>query len=460
MLRVFRHYIPSSLVWLMLIELVVLYLAVYLGVELRFYNSPYSKSILRHLPDAAMTFSLVMLLSMTATGLHSTNVIDNLARLIIRLGLSFLLGLALITLVFYMVPALFVGRAAFGMTMVIAFVGILITRLIYSQIDNNNIFRRKILVLGAGKKAKILEQGRKQYLRRGIDILGFVNIDKYEPVVSKDLIMDIKTTLIDLVEEKQVHEIVLAMDDRRKGFPINSLIECKMNSVVVHDVNHFLEQATGHVNLQVLHPSILIFTEGAIMPGIGKRLFDLGASLTIMTLAAPIMLLTAIAIYLSSMGRDPIFYRQTRIGLCDKPFQVLKFRSMRVDAEKNGAQFAKNNDSRVTFIGAFIRKTRIDELPQIINVLKGEMSFVGPRPERPEFVLGFEQSISHYNLRHTVKPGITGWAQICYPYGDSLEDTKNKLQYDLYYIKNYSLFLDFTILLQTIQVVLFGNGAR
>jgi lipopolysaccharide/colanic/teichoic acid biosynthesis glycosyltransferase len=155
-----------------------------------------------------------------------------------------------------------------------------------------------------------------------------------------------------------------------------------------------------------------------------------------------------------------VFYRQTRIGLCDMPFQVLKFRSMRIDAEKDGAQFAKKRDSRITFIGAFIRKTRIDELPQLFNVLKGEMSFVGPRPERPEFVLGYEQSIPHYKLRHTVKPGITGWAQICYPYGDTEKDTRNKLQYDLYYIKNYSLFLDLTIILQTIQVVLFGQGAR
>jgi lipopolysaccharide/colanic/teichoic acid biosynthesis glycosyltransferase len=165
-------------------------------------------------------------------------------------------------------------------------------------------------------------------------------------------------------------------------------------------------------------------------------------------------------IWLSSFGRDPVFYRQVRMGIGDRPFTVLKFRSMKVNAEENGAQFAKKNDSRVTMIGAFIRKTRIDELPQLINVLKGEMSFVGPRPERPEFVSGYEHDIPHYGLRHTVKPGITGWAQICYPYGDSLEDARKKLQFDLYYIKNYSLFLDLTILFQTAQVILFGKGAR
>ncbi|MDQ1363868.1 MAG: Sugar transferase, partial [Pseudomonadota bacterium] len=225
----------------------------------------------------------------------------------------------------------------------------------------------------------------------------------------------------------------------------------------------FLERVTGHIELDVLHPSVVIFSSGftsAVSPSGTKRIFDIVVSLVILILASPIMLLTAAAIWLSSFGRDPVFYRQVRIGLSDAPFQVLKFRSMRVDAEKNGAQFAKKNDSRITMIGAFIRKTRIDELPQLINVLKGDMSFVGPRPERPEFVLNFQQSIPHYSLRHVVKPGITGWAQICYPYGDSMEDTRNKLQYDLYYIKNYSSFLDMTILFQTLQVVLFGQGAR
>ena len=172
------------------------------------------------------------------------------------------------------------------------------------------------------------------------------------------------------------------------------------------------------------------------------------------------MLITALLIYLSGMGRDPVFYRQKRVGLDGEVFDVLKFRSMKVDAEKNGAQYATKKDPRVTVIGSFIRKTRIDELPQLINVLMGEMSFVGPRPERPEFVEKYNKSIPHYPLRHKVKPGITGWAQICYPYGDNEADTKEKLQFDLYYLKNYSMFLDLNILFQTLQVVLFGKGAR
>jgi lipopolysaccharide/colanic/teichoic acid biosynthesis glycosyltransferase len=173
-----------------------------------------------------------------------------------------------------------------------------------------------------------------------------------------------------------------------------------------------------------------------------------------------LMLITAIAIYIESGFGAPVFYKQTRVGYRDKPFKVMKFRSMRVDAEKNGAQFASQTDNRVTRVGKVIRKFRIDELPQLFNVFKGDMSFVGPRPERPEFVTGFEATIPYYKERHRVKPGITGWAQLCYPYGASEHDTWQKLQYDLYYVKNYSLFLDLTIMLSTVEVVLWGKGAR
>jgi len=217
------------------------------------------------------------------------------------------------------------------------------------------------------------------------------------------------------------------------------------------------------LQLDALHTSTLIFSTGfshAVLQSTSKRMFDIVISALILILASPIMLVTAVAIFLGSFGSDPVFYRQIRVGLDGLPYAVLKFRSMKTDAEKDGAQYAKKKDSRVTRIGSFIRLTRIDELPQLFNVLKGDMSFVGPRPERPEFVEGYNKRISHYGLRHKVKPGITGWAQICYPYGETEEDTKHKLQYDLYYVKNYSLFLDFTIIFQTLQVVLFGKGAR
>jgi len=193
---------------------------------------------------------------------------------------------------------------------------------------------------------------------------------------------------------------------------------------------------------------------------VGKRLVDIIASLGLLLVAWPFMLLACLAILLENGLKSPVIYRQIRVGEDNKPFAVMKFRSMCTDAEKNGAQWAQKNDDRITSVGRFIRKVRIDELPQIFNVLKGEMSFVGPRPERPEFVDGFEQRIPFYAERHRVKPGITGWAQLCYPYGANEQDTINKLEYDLYYVKNYSLFLDISIILGTVEVILWGRGAR
>ncbi|MDH5570116.1 MAG: TIGR03013 family PEP-CTERM/XrtA system glycosyltransferase [Gammaproteobacteria bacterium] len=463
MFRIFHHYIPSSIVWLILIEFVVLFLSVYAGVEIRFLENLDSRSSLEPILPKALSFSIAMWLSMTAMGLHTRNVVDDFSGLMIRIGLSFCLGFLGNALVFYVYPELFLGRGVLALAMIVSFMCILITRTVFQKLDKHKIFKSRILVLGVGNRAKILSDMDGAYKRQGYEIVGYVKSNDKIVAIPDNKIIEIQTTLVDLVLDNDVDEIVLAMDDRRQGFPVSGLLECKMSGIQIRDIVHFLERVTGHIELDVLHPSVMIFSSGftkAVSPGNGKRLFDIIASILILILASPVIILTYVAIWMSSLGKYPVFYKQTRIGLCNAPFEVLKFRSMKMDAEKDGAQFAKKNDSRVTLIGAFIRKTRIDELPQLFNVLRGEMSFVGPRPERPEFVLGFDHDIPHYSLRHTVKPGITGWAQICYPYGETLEDTRNKLQYDLYYIKNYSLFLDMTILLQTIQVVLFGQGSR
>ena len=464
MLRIFNHYITTSFVWLVLIETIILFGSVYLSREIIFYGEdPQIKLLLEPFFVKAFVYTLIMGLSMTAVGLHTRSVVENSAAMAIRTLLAFFFGFLASTLLFYVYPELFLGRGVFGLTLVLSSVGVITVRVIFRKIDDVDAFKKRILILGTGKKAKIIESLKDIAKKRDQEIVGYIVIDQNPVQVPQDKVIEIETTLLDLVQKKDIDEIVLAMDDRRKGFPLNGLLECKMKGVVIHDIIHFLERITGHIELEALHPSMIIFSSGftsAVAPNGTKRLFDIFVSLTLLILASPVMIATAVTIWLSSFGRDPVFYSQVRIGLCDMPFKVRKFRSMKVDAEKGGAQFASKNDSRVTLLGAFIRKTRIDELPQLFNVLSGEMSFVGPRPERPEFVLGFEQSIPHYALRHSVKPGITGWAQICYPYGSSAEDTKNKLQYDLYYIKNYSHFLDLTIIFQTIQVVLFGQGAR
>ncbi len=466
MLRIFGHYIPTSIVLLMFIELVVLFASVYAGAYARFFDSEHLVAdikLLEPLDVKAGFFAVIMWLSMTAVGLHARNNVDDFSGIMIRIFLSFMIGLGAILTSFYIYPDIFLGRGVFAFALFIAFFGVLITRTIFQKLDNHKAFKRRLLVLGAGKKAQLVEDQINFAAKRGYEIVGFVDIDQNAILIDSAKILEIESTLLDLCMDHEIDEMVLAMDDRRVGFPLNGLLECKMKGVVIRDILDSLERVTGHIELSALHPSAVIFSDGftnAVSVSYAKRLFDIFASMLILIVASPVIILTMVAIWLSSFGRDPIFYRQIRLGLCDAPFGVIKFRSMKTDAEKDGAQFAQKNDSRVTAIGSFIRKTRIDELPQLFNVFKGDMSFIGPRPERPQFVLGFEQSIPHYSLRHTVKPGITGWAQICYPYGETEEDTKNKLQYDLYYIKNYSLFLDMTILFQTVQVVLFGQGAR
>jgi sugar transferase (PEP-CTERM system associated) len=258
-----------------------------------------------------------------------------------------------------------------------------------------------------------------------------------------------------------IEEIVVALDDGRGRLPIDALLRCRMLGVRVTERSSFLERATGRIDLDTMRPSWLIFSGGferRPFERYAKRGFDVLFSLALLGLFAPLLAVIALAIRLDSPG--PVFYRQTRVGRFGAPFSIMKFRTMVVDAERAGAQWAAERDPRITRVGHVLRRMRLDELPQAVNVLRGEMSLVGPRPERPEFVGELVEALPYYNERHNVQPGITGWAQINCPYGSSIEDTKVKLSYDLYYLKNRSLALDGIILLRTIGTVLFGDGAR
>lgn len=464
MVRVFRHYVPSSMIWLIFIETLLLFLSVYVGFELRFFNSGEEFSGPKSdLWVKALSFTIIMGGALTAMGLYQRNLISDFASMMIRLFIGFGIGFVFITLAFYILPNLFLGRGVIGFALISAFIGIILSRTLFQKVMDSEGFKSRVLVIGSGRHACQVEELRDKCSENGYDIVGYFPMNDCEVLVEKSNVIELSGSIFDYALENGIDEIVIAVDDRRKKFPATDLLNCKMEGIFIRDMVSFFERITGHIQLDALHTSTLIFSTGfshAILQNTSKRIFDVVISAIILIIASPIMLFTAIAIFLSSFGRDPIFYRQIRVGLDDQPYGVLKFRSMKTDAEKDGAQYAKKKDSRVTRIGAFIRTTRIDELPQIFNVLKGDMSFVGPRPERPEFVDGYNKRISHYGLRHKVKPGITGWAQICYPYGETEEDTKQKLQYDLYYLKNYSLFLDLTILFQTLQVVLFGKGAR
>ena len=282
------------------------------------------------------------------------------------------------------------------------------------------------------------------------------------PVIEEAINRNAVHNLTRFVENLGVSEVVLALEERRNSLPLHDLLRIKTAGVHVNDFSSFIERETGRVDLDTVNPSWLIFSDGfssgRAVSSVAKRLFDVLVSSVLLALTLPVIALFAVLVKLDSRG--PAFFRQTRVGLYGQSFNLVKLRSMRVDAEAAGAQWATQNDPRVTRIGKFIRKVRIDELPQSWSVLKGEMSFVGPRPERPEFVEDLEEKLPYFAERHMVKPGITGWAQINYPYGASMEDSRHKLEYDLYYAKNYTPFLDLLILLQTIRVVLWREGAR
>jgi len=280
-------------------------------------------------------------------------------------------------------------------------------------------------------------------------------------IESKPVVIGDYSQIFSICQEREVDRIIVALDERRGKFPLEQLLFCRLKGIRIDDGVAFTEELTGKLSLENIHPSSLIFSEGFKRSSIFKslkRALDIIVSLLSLMLFTPLILIILLAIRMDSKG--PVFYRQERVGEDEKKFNLLKFRSMNVDAEENGPVWAKVDDERVTRVGQIIRKLRFDEIPQMFNVLKGEMSFIGPRPERPFFVDSLKNEIPFYSERHVVKPGITGWAQISYQYGASKEDALEKLKYDLYYIKHMSLILDLMILYETIKIVFWGKGAR
>jgi sugar transferase (PEP-CTERM system associated) len=314
-------------------------------------------------------------------------------------------------------------------------------------LDRFDLLRRRVLVLGEGRHAHQVSR------------LAAATGDRVFTVVAT-LAEPVPDGLADLCRRERIDEVVVT-DAKAADLPLRQLLACKLDGTEVTPYLTFWEREMGQVDLDAVTPGWLVFCDGfrrGRMRAFVKRTVDVVLAALLLAVSLPLTLPVALLIRLESPG--PIFYRQERVGRHGRGFNILKFRSMRQDAEKDGPQWAARNDARVTRVGAFIRKVRIDEIPQAINVLKGEMSFVGPRPERPVFVDALRQIICHYDERHAVKPGITGWAQINYPYGATAEDAKNKLAYDLYYVKNASLFLDLIIFLQTVKVLLWHEGAR
>lgn len=439
--------------------------AVYFGAGVRFFDQlaplPFTFSSL--FPEAG-TFTVVMTTSMAAMGMYQKDFRRSLKDTLFRLMPSMMLGFGIMTLIFYLLPDLYLGRGILGLVLLVALTGILLTRAAFFKWSSLGLLESQAIVLGIGGKAKeFVDQAGSDPLRRGLKIVGFVPMPDEELHVPSSAVLPRMTSLRSLANQYGAGEIVIAIQDRRGGcFPIQDLLECKLNGIKVTDSAAFFERERGQIRVNTLYPSWLVFGGGfdqsLLRSGI-KRTFDIVASGILLAATFPIMIVTALCILWEDGA--PVFYRQERVGKGGKTFMVLKFRSMYKDAEKGGKpQWAATDDPRITRVGRIIRKLRIDELPQVFNVLAGAMSFVGPRPERPYFVDQLCAEIPFYNVRHSIKPGITGWAQVRYQYGASVQDAIEKLQYDLYYVKNHSLFLDIIILIDTIEVVLLGKGGR
>ena len=462
MVRLFKHYVPHAVLLLGLVDAMLLLLSAEAGWAARAYQIGMDMPpVVDRLPQL-LSFAAALQISLVAVGAYGVGSFLSLRFAAARLAVAVALGVLFLSVLYFMLPSISFWRSNLLYSMVFACLALIGVRALLGRLLGGETFKRRVVVLGAGRRAAQIQELAAQpganFIAAGFVAMG-EPIQAVPGAMPRGLIDNLGAYVTDL----RASEVVLALEERRNALPLGDLLRVKTTGVQVCEISTFLERETGRIDLASVSPSWLIFSDGfasgRMISSVIKRAFDIVASLLLLLLTLPLVLVAALAVKLESKG--PAFYRQRRVGLYNQAFDILKLRSMRVDAEVAGkAQWAAKDDPRVTRVGRFIRKVRIDELPQTWTVLKGEMSFVGPRPERPQFVGELEQQLPYYAERHMVKPGITGWAQINYPYGASVEDARHKLEYDLYYAKNYSPFLDLLILLQTLRVVIWPSGAR
>jgi len=391
--------------------------------------------------------------------IHKREVIGVRTATVLSLYLSFPIAYA----IYVFLPLAPASRELVQLSAMSAIFGILVSRIGATDSITSGLTKRRILVFGTGIKANEV----KRTLTKSdpsAEIVGFIaGPNENDSILPGSVIHSRDMTLTETATALKAQEIVVALSERRGGsMPLRELLDCKVNGIQVFDLASYFEKTLGQIRLDSLYAGWLIFGDGFSQGYLRtrvKRISDIFFSMILLIVALPVMLVTALLIALED--GFPVFYRQERVGLNGRTFDVIKFRSMRLDAEKDGMPvWARSADDRVTRVGRVIRKMRIDELPQLFCVLNGDMSLVGPRPERPFFVDQLTREIPFYALRHSVKPGLTGWAQVCFHYGSTVEDAAEKLQYDLYYVKNHSLFLDLVVLFETVGVVITGKGAH
>jgi sugar transferase (PEP-CTERM system associated) len=462
-IRIFDLYIPIRKIAFFFLESAFITVMVILGAYLRLLGEPIGFYTYEYLILKALLITACVQLSLYYFDLYDLKVYRSNIELGIRLLQSLGVSSILLAALYYIFPFLIIGKGIFLISLGLMGVVIVLWRIIYNYILRTRQLDQKIMIVGSGPLAKNIASEILERMDTGFKIIGFIAESPGrvgEKLASPSIIGD-QSQIFDIAAREKVDRIIVALEERRGKFPDAQLLECKMRGIVVEEGIEFYEHLTGRLQVESLRPSFLIFSDGFKKSELTmwvKRVSGFTLSSIGLIFLSPLILVISILIKIDSHG--PVFYKQKRVGKRGKIFKLLKFRSMVDNAETNGPVWAENDDKRITRVGRWIRKWRLDEVPQMFNVIKGDMSFVGPRPERPYFVEQLRKEIPFYDQRFSVKPGVTGWAQIKYRYGASKEDALEKLKYDLYYIKNLSPLIDLLIIFETIKVVLFGKGAR
>jgi len=465
-IRMRKHYLHLPYLVLGTLEFLLLFASFYIVQNIQLLLKVIPESTIVSDPIVALTYAFLLSCGSLAMGVYLALMREGFVAMFFRTLVAYcFLGALALTLLSYIWPLFNLGGSNLFWAVMVSTGLTLVTRRLFSKLVDSDQLSRRVLVLGTGKSAQQLQLDYEKN-RRGLSIRVIAYMGPADAAIAPRHCLEQPTDLLRFCTENRISEIVVAQQERRRSdgahFPMNELIGCKLKGIEVTNALSFYERELKQIKLDILQPSWIVFSDGFHVSrarDLAKRVFDLGISLLLAGVLLPAVAIAALLVFLET-GR-PILYSQVRVGKDGRLFNIYKLRSMRQDAERGGrAVWAKANDSRVTKVGAFIRNTRLDEIPQLWNVLKGEMSFVGPRPERPEFVDQLNSEIPFYAHRHAVKPGLMGWAQLNYPYGASVEDAKGKLEYDLYYTKNQSFIMDLLIMIQTVEVVLLGKGVH
>jgi sugar transferase (PEP-CTERM system associated) len=467
MFRIFNQYVSPKSLLLMALESGLILLSIFCAIQLRFWNDPDDLAAYIVYPGFLIQCGIVLVVCLSCfyyNGLYDARSGFGTMERALRIEESIGAASLVLGLLYFLLPELLLSRGVFLIGMVLAAFSVLLGRKFLDRAWQLTAPVQHVVILGTGPLALNLarEIGLRDDLAIRLD--GLVSVSAHEPdeKIAGVPVLGTAAEIEAIARDRTVSRIIVALEDRRGVLPTRELVTLRVRGVQVEDAASALSALTGRVSLSAVLPSWFVFSDGfhrSKWNALSKRLLDLVAATAGLLLSLPLMVLIGIAVRLDSKG--PAFYRQTRVGRMGSCFELVKFRSMRVDAEQaNGAQWAAVADPRATRIGRFLRKYRLDELPQFWNVIRGDMSFVGPRPERPQFVEELRQVIPYYDERHSVRPGITGWAQVQFTYGASVEDALGKLEYDLFYLKNMSLLFDLAIIFQTVRIVLGARGSR